>query len=205
MGLAETQSFLARLWTDASLRESFFAAPLSVGVAAGLTPVESEELARLAQPQVAFFARTLQSKRAHEVRDLLPRTSRVLGERFGPLFRRYAETSNLSGLRKHRADALGFAAYIASVQRAERIEAWIIELLRYEAAWLLSSEPYARFIVRAFSIAVDGLARDIGSGAQTTQPRQRPTFMLWLRLTRRGRLRHLVISLPSLRIKRVAA
>jgi hypothetical protein len=63
MGLAQIQQVLARLYTDAALRERFFADPQRTGAELGLDAGEVHQLAHLSVQQVTFFARSLQRKR----------------------------------------------------------------------------------------------------------------------------------------------
>ncbi len=79
MGLARLQEVLAQLYTDAALRERFFADPQGVSEALGLQPEEAQQLTQLSAPQVDFFAESLKRKRLNEACKLLPLTRRVLG------------------------------------------------------------------------------------------------------------------------------
>jgi len=197
MGLAETQRALARLYTDARLRERFFADPFKTGEEFGLGRDEAEQLARLSAPQVNFFAGTLHAKRLQEVRDLLPLTVRALGERAAPLFRAYAETNLPGGIKKHRADAAAFADYLAAGDALGGADSgWLADLARYEKTWLDAADMPRGVIARRFRFPVNAIARDVLRG--NTQPAANPqnTLALWFRLSPGHRIRHSVLSLP---------
>jgi hypothetical protein len=197
MGLAETQKALARLYTDARLRERFFADPFKTGEEFGLGRDEAQQLARLSARQVNFFAGTLHAKRLQEVRDLLPLTFRALAERAAPLFREYAETNLPGGVKKHRADAAGFADYLATADALGGADSrWVADLARYEKTWLEAADMPRGVITRRFRFAVNALARDVLSG--NTQPAAHPktTLAIWFRLSPARRLTHSVLPLP---------
>ncbi|MBI1355333.1 MAG: hypothetical protein GC160_13370 [Acidobacteria bacterium] len=80
--------------------------------------------------QLESFAAALVRKRAREVRELLPRTARLLGERFDGLFGEYAEGRPTEGPQRHRRDAVAFAASLRERGQAAG------ETARYEASWL---------------------------------------------------------------------
>jgi hypothetical protein len=190
MGLADDQKLLARLATDATYRKRFLAEP------------EQVDRAGLSAREVERFARSLLRKRLGEVEKLLPLSRRALGEaRFAELFLRFARGSVPSGVKKHRDDAVAFAE---SVIRAASVEpAWASDLLRYESAALAATDPALRFVFRGFRHAIADLARAATLGGPP--PPTRPTLGVWFRLSPRGRLRHVLLSLPRRPIKHASA
>jgi hypothetical protein len=193
MALAEVQRALARLYTDGEAREGFLADPAAGGAALGLSAADAALLAGLPAQQLRFFAASLRRKRLGEVAKRLPLTHQALGARFAALFWRYADTYLPSGTKKHRQDAIAFAAFIA----AERPDPpWAGDLARYEAAWLQDSEPARRAVLQRFHYPVDRLAHAVAMGIAPPVPR--PTLVLWLRLWSGGRLRHAAVALPRL-------
>ncbi len=202
MGLAKLQGVLARLYTDAGLRERFFADPQTVGEALGLSDEESQQLAQLSAQQVNFFADSLKRKRLNEACKLMPLTHRVLGKRFGALFRRYADTHVPRGTKKHLEDALAFSAFVEQASPIKGIERWTVDLLRYEAAWLKAWDPTCRWILRWFQHPVAKLVHRLEMENEVPLPRAKPTIAFWFRLSPRGRLCHFVLSLPLLRPSR---
>ena len=198
MGLARLQEVLAQLYTDAALRERFFADPQGVSEALGLQPEEAQQLTQLSAPQVDFFADSLKRKRLNEACKLLPLTRRVLGKRFGVLFRRYADTHAPSGVKKHLEDAVAFSRFVEHAASEKGIEPWLVDLLRYEAAWLKAWDPTCRWMARRFGFPVGGLAKTLAHGDGAGMPQEQPTIALWFRILQRGRLRHVLLPLPRL-------
>jgi hypothetical protein len=185
MGLAQTQQVLAQLYTNSEFRERFFANPQVVGTELGLSGDEAETLAQLSAQEVNIFANSLKWKRLGEIRELLPRTAKVLGKNFTSLFWRYAETHLPTGIKKHREDAIAFANFMTKMAQAENIEpAWVADLVRYEKTWLLTSEPGSRFQVCLFRYAIH---RDYTA---------KPTLAIWFCLSERSQLHHIILSLP---------
>ena len=183
MGLAETQALLARLYTDAPLRARFLADPAAVGASCGVTAREAADLAVCAGPQIERFARSLIHKRRREVEKLLPGSLRALGPgRFSALFDRHAAAYVPSGVARHRSEALAFAA---SIRPGDPEGAFARDMLRYEAARLVASDPARRWVSCRCRHPVADL---IGAGAS---PRPRATLYFWFRPLRRGVLCHL--------------
>ena len=196
MGLAQEQRAQACLYTDARLRERFFADPRSEGEALGLTREEAERLGRLSEREVRFFASCLQRKRMGEVRKLLPRSQRALGSGFAELFRRYAAGPVPEGVHRHQRDAVGFCSFVGRVAREEGFEPRrVLDLLRYEAAWVEAASPGPRLVLRGFRYRIRDLLDPIASGPH---PRPGAGLGLWLRLSRQGKLRYFGFSLPAL-------
>jgi hypothetical protein len=183
MGLAQTQQVLAQLYTNSELRKRFFANPQTVGAELGLSECETEQLSRLSVQEVNVFANSLKWKRLGEVRELLPRTARVLGKNFTTLFWRYAETHLLQDIKKHREDAIAFANFIAKVAQQEGIDpAWVSDLARYEKTWLLVYELQHGLQVCWFRYPV-------GSLGSTDMNLSQLTIAVWWRFSGRWSLR----------------
>jgi hypothetical protein len=189
MGLAEVQVALARLYTDAAWREQFFAGPLRVGCAAGLTPEEATQLARMRAADVNFFALTLHSKRLHEIHKLLPLSRRALGPGCDDSFRAYAETYQPDGPKKHRDDALMFARYLAANLPPDA-PAYAPDVLRYETTQLLAGQPARFFRVCRFRYALKPLLHSLAMPDASPQAIPGRHLAVWLRLTPNAPLRH---------------
>lgn len=187
MGLAQTQQVLAQLYTNTELRNRFFANPQSVGAELGLSDEEINQLSQLSAQQVNIFANSLKWKRLGEVRELLPRTARVLGKNFNDLFWRYAETHIPQGINKHREDAIAFASFI---QKQDIEPAWVSDLVRYEKTWLLAYDSPRCLQVCWFRYPIDKLGN-------TQEIHRQLTLAIWWRLTARSPLYHIVRSLSS--------
>lgn len=193
MSLADSQRLLAHLYTDATLRKRFFAAPEDVGQEWGLEAAEARALAPLRQ-QVAGFARTLTGKRLRGVRGLMPLTAQLLGERqvgerLDDLFSAYAQTERgrrpPEGFRKIPRDALRFAAFVDHQNTDELVRA----VARFEATWVRAHAPGFRFAAAFFPYRMGEIVRRLEGGKEIDRVR-RPSLHMWWRA---GRPRHLSI------------
>lgn len=198
MGLREIQRVLAQLYTNAALREGFFADPQAVGEELGLSAAEVQQVAQLSAQQVNLFANSLHGKRLGEVCKLLPLTYRALGKHFALLFRRYAETYVPKGIKKQRDDAISFATFVEQVARVEDIEpAWAMEVLRYEKADLMAGSVTRRLMVCRFGYAIGKLVQSLDRSDEIPSLVRRPTIVFWVHFTRQGHLWRVVFSLPA--------
>lgn len=160
MGLSQTQALLARLFTDAGLRRAFFDAPQETARGFGLSETEAEALARLDKREVEDFARSLLGKRALDARKALPLTAKALGKDFDRLF--FEAIQGPPAPRRHRADAAALAKHLVDSRTAP---AWIVDLARYEMAFVAAARPGAFFLLRRFAFRVDEIAGRIQAGA----------------------------------------
>ena len=192
MGLAESQRLLARLYTDAALRDRFAADPAGVADEFGLTSDEAKSLALLPIDQLDDFAGSLIRKRRGEVESLLPMTFRALeAPRFASLFRRFAQGYVPIGIKKHRDDAVAFAEFLA---REVTDPPWLGDLARFEAASMMAHDPARRWTLlrlRHHPLDLARMAID-----RTIPPRTRSTWIVWYRLAASGRLRRMMLSWP---------
>jgi hypothetical protein len=194
MGLAEVQGALARLYIDPKLRERFFAEPVVVGNELGLGSEESLSLSRIPRRQVEQFAESLRRKRRVQVGRVVPIAAKAIGgSRFAELFERYAAESAPRGSKADLDDAIGF---VKALRRwADQVEpAWAVDLARYELAWRQAMRAGRAPVVRTFRFPVARLA----IGRQPEPVTHRATLALWWRPTRRGAVRHIVITMPSM-------
>ncbi|MBC7933562.1 MAG: hypothetical protein H7Z38_23625 [Rubrivivax sp.] len=199
MGLAEVQRTLARIYTDAELRERFFGDPLKVGREIGLSPKESRDLAQMSAAQVKTFADSLYGKRLLGVGKLLAMTRRTLGERFDAHFRRYAAAPVEGGTPQYLDDAREFAAYLENRLREERVgSGWTLDLLRYEKARLKAADPKRRVVAAFFRHDISRLVRSVARREEPPTVVKRPTVALWIRSKRHGPVRYSAFSAPRL-------
>jgi hypothetical protein len=138
MTLLGMQTVLARLYTDRVFREAFFADPMATCARSTLTEVECHQLAALDRLQVERYAWSLQGKRLHLVRTLLPATANTLSDQFAPLFHKYCDTQP-SAL-EYVDEAIAFItflsvagitepAYMADVLTCERLRLEVLYAL----------------------------------------------------------------------------
>jgi hypothetical protein len=196
MALADLQQSMARLYTDASLRERFFAEPGAAAEALGLAPGEAAQLAGLSKVEVSFFADSLRRKRLKQAAVLLPRTHRALGQRFAELFERHAVSSLPSGVRKNQQDAIRFAASIESIAGEVAIARWIVDLVRYEAALLRAADSASKWTACRLRYMVQDTS-NASEQSCAPKPLRWPMLALWVRPRRGTRAWQINLSLPS--------
>ena len=152
MSALELQQLLARLYTDPRMLEEFLADREGFCARNGNG---SGELVRQIDPgQLEFFAVSLRSKRAAEVKKLLPMTVRALGSRFAEEFERYAANTIASGDKKHLADAMAFCGWVLGRPAAFddlTIEAAAFEFLDFKVRFDLKREGRDPEVVEANS------------------------------------------------------
>ncbi len=197
MGLARVQWLLAQLYTDANLRERFFADTHAVSEEYGLSPDEAKHLCQLSAAQVTFFADSLRRKRLNAAAKLLPLSVYALGKRFAELFTEFADTFVPSGTNKQRQDARAFASFIEGIARGRQIgPPWVLELIRYEAAELAAADPTSHCVIRWFREPISMLMQRSAEDLQAWHEPSRPTLAIWCRLSPRRRPWHIAVSLP---------
>jgi hypothetical protein len=195
MGLAEVQCALARIYIDPILRDRFFAEPVAVGTELGLSPEEARSLAVVPRRQVERFADSLRHKRRDQVRRVVPIAARAIGDsRFTELFERYTAEAAPRGSKADLDDAVGFVEALR-LWGDQVKPPWAIDLARYELAWRQAVRAGRAPLVRTFRYPVGRLA----TGRQPERVAPGATLALWWRPTRRGGVRHVVISMPRLR------
>ncbi len=127
------------------------------------------------------------------MRDLIPLTTRVLGKDCSKLFWRYAQTYVPQGIKKHWEDANAFASFLQYTAQKEEIQPrWIVDLVRYETAWLQATNT--RFHICWFDYRIELLVRSLERHYPTPMAIYQPTVAIWFRLPQ-GQLRHLVLPL----------
>lgn len=175
------QSLLARLYTDADLRERFLAEPDKIGRENSLNEKEIEQIAEVLPEELRFFAESLFHKRLHEVEKLLPLTQSGLGEKFAAYFREFSNQFVPNSIKKHLEDAIAFADFLEH-QRLEPL--WLSDLVRFERARLEFNNLGKRFIFRRFQYDIREISRK-GAEAQSFKPRR--TFAVWLKIGKNKR------------------
>lgn len=179
MALADVQTVLARLFTDAVFRAAFFDGDPRAGGCCRLGATEADALARLSRTEVEAFAATLIRKRTADVRTVLPLTARALGPAFGRAVAPVLAGAARPG--RHRDDAGAVAAHLAREARAGTMAApWAADLARWEAAFGDAQRRRVCLLMRRFRYPVADLATAILSGAAVvTTPRM--TVSVWIR------------------------
>ncbi len=184
MGLAQLQSALARLYTDASFRERCREDLSSVALESGLTELESSQIRDLLtrDKRLNDFASSLIAKRRIEVAKQLPVTVALLGDPFRPLFAQYAKVAQFSGVSKHQLDAMSFARFAAESPTVG-LHQWKREIIRFEA---LKIRAYFQRSLLRLEVYTYPVARIYASLARNEKDSVRPRFtvVVILRLRR---------------------
>lgn len=130
MALAELQSAVARLCTDAAARAQLREEPAAFAHAAALDSTELAALTR-AWPTLAGFAQSLIHKRAREAAHAIPRAAEFLGESFARTFAEFGAAHPAA--RDPSLDALAFLSWLL---RRPGHALHLRETARYEIAWI---------------------------------------------------------------------
>ena len=114
MSLRKQQDFLARLFTDESLRQNFLEDSAKIGAENGLSAAEIADLQAVLPQEIRFFAESLFWKRLREVEKFLPLTKNTFEKDFTELFRTFSQNYNPHSIKKHLEDALEFCKFLQS-------------------------------------------------------------------------------------------
>jgi hypothetical protein len=191
MSLAETQALLARLFTDDDLRREFFELPVAVAARFGLSAEDAQRLAALDRREMDVFARSLIGKRALYARKALPLTARALGDQFDSLLAEAIRGRARDG--STRADAAALVALLdRSLARGELAPVWIVDLARFELAFVEAGRSGPALFLRRFHFDVASIAASLAKGGDVSALRRR-TVGVWARAPR-GRLRWRLFS-----------
>ncbi len=199
MALAQVQALLARIYTDAEVRERFFAAPRQVGAEFGLTEEEARQLGQMSEGRARFFAESLARKRAGGVRRLLPLTSRTLGRQFTELFGRHTVEFLPRGHGKAHQDAVAFASFLGRMADDGGVVPSLAGLARYEASRLLSTDPARRLTICWLPALPEDLVQGADLGTEAHGKVMRPVIAVWFRPTARSRVRQVALPIPRRR------
>lgn len=123
------QTILSRLYTDAKFRSEFVKD--KAGFCKNNNLVSEEEIRfinSLSADQIVFFAEGLRSKRLHEVKSLIPATSRLLGKRMNEQFGIYAADKTPTGIHKHHDDAIRFGNFLFQTES----DSFLKSVLKFE-------------------------------------------------------------------------
>jgi hypothetical protein len=181
MSLAKIQTLLARLYTDAELRERFFLEPEKVCTENDLIGVEVEQIAQILPAELNFFAESLLFKRLREVEKLLPRTKEILSEDFEKYFREFSSSFLPTSIKKHLEDAVQFADFLL---KQELKSVGLKDLIRYEQANLIFNGYGKKFLFRRFNFNIKEISR------KKIDAQRKLSIAVWLRIG--GKTRHFV-------------
>ena len=180
MALIHIQSMLAKIYTDAPLRQRFLSNPYEVAAEYHLDNVEIEQILELSKNQVHNFAVSLIYKRLGEVRKKLPFTARLLGKKFSRLFLQYAKEGSLQSTKKHIKDTFNFAKYIRRMAIKEEVPVWALEVMDYELMGMKVFFSSFLISVRVFCYDVQNLVEALLKDGDI-QPKKRIRVGMWVK------------------------
>ena len=192
--LGQTQALLGRLFTQSAFRREFLARPERAALDFGLTADDASTVKAVDAKSVARFVDSLGQKRLADARKTLPLTARALGSEFDQLLLRELDAPPRSG--RHRDDAARLLVRLKQGGDAGSVPPWIVDLARYEMAFVAAARPGAVLILRRFRWPPRLLAAAALSGADVGAPRG--ALGLWLRLPGARRLFHRLFSVAIL-------
>lgn len=128
MSLLETQTVMARLFTDLDHRARFAANRAATLAQLPLSDDARRQLEGLDPRQVERFAVSLKRRRKRLVRDLAPATVNGLGDHLERLWSRFCDAQR--GPSGEVADALGFLDFVLCTRPTE--PPWLCDVARFE-------------------------------------------------------------------------
>lgn len=184
MSLQKQQDFLARLFTDESLRRNFLKDAAKVGAENGLQNAEIEDLKAVLPEEIAFFAESLYWKRLREAEKFLPLTKNCLQDNFADLFREFSQNYNPQTVKKHLEDAIEFCKFLQNTGKESN--AALKNIAKFEQTKL-------EFFGYGKKFAFCFLNFDVAKIAETLepQPKKKRRVAVWLKIG--GRVRHFIV------------
>ena len=181
MSLQTQQTFLARLFTDESLRHNFLNDPEIIGKENGLNEDDISQLKAILPKQLNFFADSLFHKRTQEVEKFLPLTFKALNITFIKLFREFSQTFTPKTVKKHLEDAVEFVNYL----KKQNVEAdWIKDLAKFEQSQIIFNGYGKRFVFTKFNFDIREILEEVSRQDAKVQSEfaKRRTFAIWFRI-----------------------
>lgn len=175
MSLKEQQNFLARLFTDESLRQSFLADSIKIGAENGLNDAEIYDLQTILPDQIEIFSESLYWKRLRETEKFLPILKANLMKDFEIFFKEFSQNYHPQSVKKHLEDAFEFCKFL---QKQQNLENQIKNIAKFEQKKLEFFGFGKRLIICRFA---DGLQRKSIHIGQTKSDKPIKTA-LWLKL-----------------------
>lgn len=181
MDLKNYQHLLAKVYTDASLRQKFMDNPEAVAADFDIDPSLVQNLVHELSQPIRFFSQSLIRKRWGIIQHYLPLTLLCLDDKAFDCFSSFAEQHSLVSKDRYTQDALNFGKWILQ-QDANQIDLakWQRELIMYEILRLRLEKPFFRW--RIFFHNVRKIAREL-RGKTSLHPYKPPTrlacFIHW--------------------------
>lgn len=150
METSDYQHFLAAIYTDASLRRDFLAAPEKVAKRFDISAETARILKEKHSEAINFFATSLIRKRFNILRSFLPRSFQMIEENaLWQFFEQYCEQYTLSKRDRYAHEARQFTAFLL---KHSQLSAWKKNLVKLERSQiLLDNFFYARVFLSPFN------------------------------------------------------
>lgn len=133
MDLRTYQVFLAKLYTDPAFRQKFWEQPQTIAEANGIDSETAEKIRQI--PYFQFFSESLINKRLHIVRQFMPLSVEVLGEKYDSLYREFAPTFQTSETQPYQIEAWAFSQFVLKKNtKTAFLNILQKEILRFEQA-----------------------------------------------------------------------
>lgn len=175
MSLQKQQDFLARLFTDEGLRQSFLADSSKIGAENDLNDDEINDLKIILPNQIEFFAESLYWKRLRETEKFLPLVKKYLGNEFSTFFKDFSQNYNPQSIKKHLEDAVEFCKFLQNIQQISNQNK---NIAKFEQAKLEFFGYGKRIIVCRFN---EGLPKKILLNAQS-ETNKSFKVAIWLKI-----------------------
>jgi hypothetical protein len=195
VNLPAFQQILARLVTEPDLRDRFLDDPVKAADTQGWDAELARALSTISGSGLRHYGDALLNKRAREAARCLPLTCRALGyARFCALFRDHAAGTTTQGPRRHRDDAMAFAAALRrGLSDVSTAPPWVMDLAAYEATWLRCAGPERCMLI----LRLGSNPRDLVKAAIAAKPigevPRRCAVIVWFRFTKSGRLHRICV------------
>lgn len=195
MSLAQTQTLMARLFTDGKLRRAFFDAPIDVARSFGLSEAEAIAFAAIDRREVEAFAQSLYGKRALDLRKAMPFTAQALEEQFESVL--FPAISDISAA-SVGADARALLRTLEDAPVNSGCAGYIADLARFELAFIEAGG--AGIQIRRFNHDIAPIVSALRSREPVSATR-RAMIGVWIRLPG-ARLRWRLFALPGFYARR---
>lgn len=179
----EPQGILSRLYTDVAFREDFITDKKLFYKKYTITsPEVIKFIEDIPVSQIVFFAQSLITKRMHEVKNLLPGTSLLMGKMINEFFVRYSESYVPNGIHKHHDDAKHFVTYLLKQKKIsdqKESDYYLRTILSYELQRIKNFISPKRFLISFYRHDLMRVYPLLLKTKNLNVPAKKKTIILW--------------------------
>jgi hypothetical protein len=183
MSTDSIQGILSRLYTDIVFRKEFIAdKKLFYKKYAIISEKEIEFIEAIPVEQLVFFAQSLLQKRMHELKNLIPGTSILVGKKINELLLEHFEMYVPNGIHKHHDDAITFINYLlkqAALSDNKDTDRFIRSVLCYELQRIKNFTASKRFLISIYKYDVSKNYPLLLKNEEFKVPSKKFTFIIW--------------------------